>query len=68
MCEPMILSKRDRKTLDEIDARYHQGGLKDLPPVVYFDVGQLVGIIMRLVNQIEGQREPPIFTTPPDTH
>jgi hypothetical protein len=33
--------------------RYHEGGLKDLPTIVYFDVGWMMGLIMQLVQDYE---------------
>ena len=54
----MGLSEDEQKILKDIWARYHDGGLKDLPPQVYFDVGWMMAIIDRL-----GQ-PPPVFEDP----
>lgn len=55
------LNDEENAMIEKLWERYHDGGLKDLPPQVYFDMGWFHGLVMKLLERIDDLKHPPYF-------
>lgn len=55
------LTDEENEMINKLWARYHDGGLKDLPSQVYFDMGWFHGLVSKLSDRIDKLQQPQYF-------